>query len=136
MASTLISLSNLALPLGCLHFIRSVPLTPDAVLLANDISSSDAFRLPLNIKEASPTKWEDTTAPVAASWFPISALQVVSPCRPPIRHNSKMLHCWLSGSRAGSGVGDVLRSTLYSTVTRHRGGTSLAAAPTVLPRSS
>jgi len=46
MASTLISLSNLALPLGCLHFIRSVSLTPDAVLLANDIDSSDAFRAP------------------------------------------------------------------------------------------
>jgi hypothetical protein len=46
MASTLISLSNLALPLRCLHFIRSVSLTPDAVLLANDIGSSDASRAP------------------------------------------------------------------------------------------
>lgn len=62
--------------------------------------------LPLDIREASPIKWEDTTAPVAASRFPISALQVVSSCRPPIRHNSKMLHCRLSGSVARGLAGE------------------------------
>lgn len=92
MASTLISLSSLALPLRCLHFIRSVSLTLDAVLLANDIGSSDASRAPTRYQIGFADQVGGHDGAGGCFFVSISALQVVSPCRPPIRHNSKMLH--------------------------------------------
>jgi hypothetical protein len=92
MASTLISLSSLALPLGCLHFIRSVSLTLDAVLLANDIGSSDASFAPSRYQIGFADQVGAHDGAGGCFSVSISALQVVSPCRPPIRHNSKMLH--------------------------------------------
>jgi hypothetical protein len=92
MASTLISLSSLALPLRCLHFIRSVSLTLDAVLLANDIGSSDASPCSHSISDRlrRPSgRTRRRRRPLLHFHFSPASSQ---PCRLPIRHNSKMLH--------------------------------------------